>query len=184
MHTINIYIYLKFREFLIIFKKIILIDMQLFNINMQQKAHFLLFMTLSSTYLTIISEPFNDYGLNYINNLSNLSSSLVLFCGCLYLFDVNEFVKPLLYILIILINAIFVARIGKNLIKIAFSLLKNRKIKSFFSRMFLRYDTMTTNISFSKKISSFFQEIKRKIFGSGAKNQAQKFSNDLNPFDI
>ena len=105
--------------------------MQIFNVNIRQKGHFLLFLTHFWTYLAVKYKPFNDLSLNRIDNFSNVCSSVVLFCGCLYLFEVNNFVKPLLYLLILIINILFLMVFAKTCVSIILSLLKNKRISKF-----------------------------------------------------
>ena len=152
-----------FREFLIIFRKIIFIDLQIPNIKIEQKAHFLLFFTMFWSYFSSKNKPFIDEKLNKIDNYSNLSSCVILFCGCLYLFDVNSFMKPLLYFTIILINAIFLAIFAKNCIFIVFILAAKKKagfgskIPNFCQNLLFSFE----KIKFTIWIPYYFREIYR-----------------------
>ena len=136
--------------------------MQIFQVNIHQKGHFLLFLTLLWTYLTVKHKPFNDLNLNSIDNFSNVCSTVILFCGCLYLFEVNLFVKPMLYLVIVIINVMFVTIFAKACIIIAFSMVKNKRINIAISKISAIFGIFQKSISktkFNIRIFKYFKDL-------------------------
>ena len=162
--------------------------MEIFNVNIREKAHFLLFLTLLWTYLSVKHKPFIDSSLNNIDNYSNLSSSVVLFCGCLYLFEVNMVVQPILYLIIILINVAFLVFFTKTCFFIALSMVKYKKIKNLISEvkvilMRLKHSLRKTKCDI--RIGKYFQGVHENYKLEQIKNKTRtKFTRGLEPFHI
>ena len=96
------------------FRKILLIDMQIFQIPIKQQCHLILILSVFWTFICLKNKPFDDSNLNIIDYYCNSVACIILFSGCLYLFGVNNFVKPAIFIFIILINVILLLKVIKS----------------------------------------------------------------------
>lgn len=162
--------------------------MEIFNVNIREKAHFLLFLTLLWTYLSVKYKPFIDFSLNKIDNYSNLSSSVVLFCGCLYLFEVNMIVQPILYLIIIVINVAFLAFFAKTCFFIALSMVKNKKIKNLISdgkTIFKKIKDSLNKTGFDIRIWKYLRGVYENYKLENIHNKTKiKFTRGIDPFHI
>lgn len=90
------------------YRKIIFISINLFTEkSMFSKAVVLLFFSFLSLLLTFRSKPFLLREMNYLELYSNISASLTIFSGALFLTDINDYLKAFSFTIIILVNGIF-----------------------------------------------------------------------------
>ena len=144
------------------FKKILFLDMQLFNIPIQQKCCFVLFLSIAWNYLCLKNKPFNDFDLNIIDTYSNLSISIIAFSGCLYVFDINEFMRPILYVIILLLNSFIAAKVIKSILDVVLQIEDNYEIFGRFNDLKISYYSLKISLnttSFSFNICKYFADV-------------------------
>ena len=106
--TFNLFCIYVFREFFLMFRKMVFILFSLLtNISKEQKTTFLLMFSVFSITATIKCEPYVLRELNLLELHSSLIASITIFAGLLYVLDVGEFLKISFFVLIVLINTIF-----------------------------------------------------------------------------
>ena len=109
-------------------RKIIFINVNILDIQMQQKSYILLLLMLLWIIVCLKNRPFIGIKLNKIDVLSNEASAILLFAGCLYFSDVDEFIKPFIFIIILMSNASFLY----SIFKVSFDISLKTKMKNTF----------------------------------------------------
>lgn len=91
------------------YRKILFIGVNFITIEVFSKATLLLFFSYTSGLLTIYFQPFITSNLNSLELFSNLSVTMTLYGGSIYLQQdlTNEFVKVILFFGILFINIFF-----------------------------------------------------------------------------
>ena len=77
------------------------------SLSNQQKALILLAISIFSANITLKKQPFILASLNNIEVESNVSALVTIFAGAFYVLNINETVKIMIFIIIILINTQF-----------------------------------------------------------------------------
>ena len=80
------------------------------SIPNDQKTTILLLFSGFSLYATLKSRPFALRELNILELQSNLTAMITIFAGALYILDVGDFVKIIVFFLIVVINSIFAVK--------------------------------------------------------------------------
>lgn len=98
------------REFLIIYRKILFHALNfLVEIEIMTKAILLQFVSACFVIFTLNFEPFNLKRINFLELLSNIAIWISLFAGAIFAEDNSGvFLRVLVFILIILINLLFI----------------------------------------------------------------------------
>lgn len=73
-------------------------------IENEQKSIILLLFTVLYTFLTYIHKPFILLRLNDMELKSNYAALITTFAGCLYVFSVNDFLKAIAFLAILIFN--------------------------------------------------------------------------------
>ena len=89
------------------YRKIIFIAIDLLSISSFTKVSILLFFASYAFIVSYFCEPFSYKELNKIENYSLLSAIATLFAGALYICDINDSLKAMSFVSIILVNIAF-----------------------------------------------------------------------------
>lgn len=90
------------------YRKIMFISINLFtDMSIFSKAVILLFFSFLSLMVTFNSKPFLLREMNYLEFYSNISASLTIFSGALFITDINDYLKALCFSVIIFVNGVF-----------------------------------------------------------------------------
>lgn len=79
------------------------------SLENSKKTIYLLFFSYFSMYITFKNNPFNSSKLNLIEKQSNMAALLTIFSGSLYSNGVEDSVKLVAFIAIVIINSIFMS---------------------------------------------------------------------------
>jgi len=133
-------------------RKIIFINVNILDIQMQQKSYILLLLMLLWIIVCLKNRPFIGIKLNKIDVLSNEASGILLFAGCLYFSDVDEFIKPFIFIIILMSNASFLY----SIFKVSFDIsLKTKMKNTFLIKMIQKIQTIYLVFKKSIMITSY-----------------------------
>lgn len=90
------------------YRKIIFIFFTILpSLSNEKKTVILLFISAFSFYQTFRCRPFSLRELNILDLNSNLTALMTIFAGSLYILDINEQFKALIFVLLIIINTKF-----------------------------------------------------------------------------
>ena len=104
-------IYKFIREFFIMYRKMIFIFFTIITtISNDKKTVFLLVISATSLFITVMNRPFLLRELNILEAHSNATALITIFAGSLYILDITDGLKAILFVLIILINSFFIVR--------------------------------------------------------------------------
>ena len=90
------------------YRKIIFISVNLFQeMSLIEKTSILMFFSFSSFLLTFHEKPFLLKKINIIELYSNLSASLTLLLGAIYISNKNEIINAMSFFFVVLVNICF-----------------------------------------------------------------------------
>ena len=93
------------------YRKIIFIFFSILTtLKNEKKTVFLLFLCGFSLFFTKVIGPFKKRELNILEVQSNLTATVTIFAGSLYILDISDYSKAMVFVLIVLINSIFVMK--------------------------------------------------------------------------
>ena len=147
-------------------RKILFININIIYMKMEQKAYCLLFLMLFWFVFGLKTRPFNGVKLNQIDAFSNAASVFLIFSGCLYFFDVNNFIKPYIFITLIVINVWYLMNISRICFKTYLLNNKNPKLKKVvlnFKNIYFSVRVALLTTFYRKNVFRYFRDIKREI---------------------
>lgn len=135
------------------YKKVTILFVSMFQLNIDLKAAILLFVSFLSLILSKISFPFVSQKLNNIELVSNIAAFVILFSGSLYIHSVGVLWQAVIFINILIFNTSFLMLSSFSLIKIFLdnNLSRLQKICPYF---YLRYICVLNSFGKSYKINS------------------------------
>lgn len=135
------------------------------SIPNDQKTTLLLLFSGFSLYATLKFRPFVLRELNILELQSNFTATITIFAGALYILDVGDFVKILVFFLIVVINTIFAVKWFLNVWDIVFFTYETKIFRvcpSLISNLYiLRKSIAETQVSYNipKVIFGFFKNL-------------------------
>ena len=113
------------------YRKMIFIFFSIFTaIDYQQRTSFLLFFSSLSLLITLKYKPFTLIEMNILEVESNITALITIFSGSLYVLDVGDAFKAIIFALIMLANTNFAFRWVFSVCDFTFKLYEN-KINKF-----------------------------------------------------
>lgn len=168
------------REFLIMYKKMIFIFIPIyFRERKQQMTIVLLFFTTLFWRLTFIHKPYLSGDINNLELLSNTVIWISVFAGALYVLDINDFFKAILFIIFAIVNTIF------NIKWFSFTL--QAIIDSYYDKIFKWCPCLIKILPFLKKAKNFanlvsFKSLRKKSTFMNEMNSSSH--SDLKPLEL
>ena len=98
-------------EFIILYRKVLIVFVSVFmsSISTMIQALVACFILFTAFYLQSTFQPFEIAKLNRLEEISTLTAATTIYCGLLYLTDdLDEYTKMILFIIMVLMNIIFV----------------------------------------------------------------------------
>lgn len=112
------------------YKKIIYISINVFEgMTNLSKANILLFVTFISFIRTELCKPFSLKRMNILELYSNMSASIVLISGIVYLLGVNEYYEVVIFLIILITNSVFLFLWFNSMIDIVLSIYSERLMR-------------------------------------------------------
>lgn len=116
----------------------IFLILNLAQFNVKIKTSILLFVSYFSVHTTKISSPFYSKKLNKLELTSNIAACIILYCGTLYSENADAYLQALLFIIILIANAIFFIFSIFSLLRI-FIKTNIEKIKLYLPKLTIYY---------------------------------------------
>ena len=130
------------------YKKMIFIFIPIyFRERKQQMTIVLLFFTTLSWRLTFIHKPYLSGDINNLELLSNTVIWISVFAGSLYVLDINDFFKAILFIIFAIVNTIFNIK--------WFSLTLQAIINNYYDKIFKLCPCLIKILPFLRKAKHF-----------------------------
>lgn len=142
------------------YRKIIFIVINLLNINSLTKVTLLLFISTLVFLITYFTRPFVFAPLNQIELYSLMSAIITLFAGALYISDVNDYLKAISFMVILLVNFAFVLTWLFSLLNIVFETNFN-KMKEKCPALAYKLMAFLKTLQKTKRSWNFFKYVKR-----------------------
>lgn len=108
------------REFVIMYRKIIILSLNLLSVSLLSKTIFLIIVSAVFTLLTFFARPFLLKQMNFLEFYSNLSALITIYSGALYISDVSDSFKAITFICILIVNILFGVLWIKSFLQIVF----------------------------------------------------------------
>ena len=136
------------------YRKIIFIAINLLSISSFVKVTVLLIIAAFAFITSFFCEPFNYKELNKIENYSLLSAMATLFAGALYVSDINDTLKALSFVFIIMVNVIFSLNWFFSIINVVFHA-HIKKFQEYFPN--LTYSIVAGILTLEKTKKTYFK---------------------------
>ena len=106
-NTNKIIIIISNREFVIMYRKILVLSINLLPISLLSKTVCLIILSAIFTVMTFFARPFLLKQMNFLEFYSNLSALITIYSGALYISDISDAFKAITFICILIVNILF-----------------------------------------------------------------------------
>ena len=142
------------------YRKIIFISLNLFqDLSLIGKTMILIFFSFSSFLLTFHERPFLLRKMNILELYSNLSASLTLVLGTIYISNENEFLNVLCFFFVALVNICFGYLWLTTIIKILI-MTHEQKIKKYYPKLTACYNNYLRKFNLFRLFKNSKENIK------------------------
>ncbi len=145
------------------YRKIIFISIKLLqDMDIFSKTMILIFFSFFSFLITFYARPFLLRKMNLLEFYSNLSASLTLFLGAIFISDTNEVIKAISFVNVIVINTFFAYIWVGSMIEILFHTHFHR-LETYFPRLaiiILAIKESIENVTFSFNLLKYFRKLR------------------------
>ena len=171
--------FLFFREFFIMYRKIIFIAINLLPISSFTKVTLLILLASFAFLVTFLYQPFTFQKLNVIEFYSLLSAIITLYSGALYISDVNDTLKALSFLTILMVNLAFCFTWLLSLTSIVFSS-NIKKLQNLFPQCTYRLIACIMSFQTTKKnvnLVKYFRDVTAN-YSSHRRSIIKKYESD------